>query len=92
MTHDERMVRLLANQATHHLLQQQPMSVTHPADWKRDGFPLPIKRMPADADGTTTQEYRPMAVLEYVQEFLSGEIAAKAAAARSARAKDEAKQ
>lgn len=72
-------IMALASRAVGYLLTQQPFPVTHEAGWKRDGFPLPIKRKSPDADGTTTQEYRPMAVLEYVHEVLSGEIAARAA-------------
>lgn len=72
----------IAAQATHYLLLQQPMTITHAAGWERNGFPLPIKRMVADSDGTTTQDYRPMAILEYVHEVLSGVIAAKAMAKR----------
>lgn len=80
----------LAMQAAHYLLKQQPMPVTHAEGWKREGFPLPIKRMIPDADGTITQEYRPMAILEYVQEVLSGEIAARQARDRKALEKKEA--
>jgi len=56
-------MRDLAQQALQHLLAGTPMTITHvrPA-----GFPLPIKRMPDNPDGTVTQSYRPIAVLEYV--------------------------
>lgn len=67
----------LALDALESLLAQQPVTVTHEREWKRDGFPLPIKRNAPNMDGTTTQEYRPMAILEFVQETLSGEIAAR---------------
>jgi hypothetical protein len=80
----------LAMQAAHYLLKQKAIPVTHAAGWSRDGFPLPIKRMTADANGETTQEYRPMAILEYVQEVLSGEIAARQARDRNALEKKEA--
>lgn len=80
----------LAMQAAHYLLKQQPMPVTHAAGWKRDGFPLPIKRVAPDANGDTTQEYRPLVILEYVQEVLSGEIAARQARDRKALEKKEA--
>lgn len=82
-------IQILANKATYYLLKQQPMPISHEAGWKREGFPLPIKRMLPDADGTTTQEYRPLAILEYVQEVLSGEIAARQARDRKALEKKE---
>lgn len=69
----------LAQRATHALLRQRPIAVTHHAGWQRDGFPLPIKRMGQDVDGTTTQEYRPLAILEFVHEVLSGEMAQRRA-------------
>lgn len=73
----------LAKQATFCLLTQQSITVVHAADWKREGFPLPIKKMPADADGTTAQSYRPLAIFEYVHEVLSGEIAKRQANERA---------
>jgi len=69
-------------QATECLLMQMSIGVVHPAGWKREGFPLPIKKMQPGDDGTTRQDYRPLAVLEYVQEVLSGETAAQLAAER----------
>ena len=68
---------LLAQRATHYLLAQQPISITHAAGWERNGLPLPIKRMKPNDDGTTTQYYRPMEILQYVHEVLSGEMAAR---------------
>ena len=63
------MLKELAHRATDCLLAQSVIVITHPAGWKRPiGFPLPIKRMAPDADGSTTQSFRPIAVLEYVQE------------------------
>lgn len=61
----------LAQQATAALLAQKPVTVTHPAGWERDGFPLPIKRMQPSADGSVTQTYRPLVIFEYVHEKLS---------------------
>ena len=89
MTAATKEISELAKIATFHLLRQQPMEITHPADWQRDGFPLPIKRNQPGHDGTTKQEYRPMAVLEYVQEVLSGENAAKLARDRKANKEQE---
>lgn len=77
-------IQALAKQALHYMLTQQTMTVTHEAGWKREGFPLPIKRNKPNPDGSTTQEYRPIAVLEYVHEFLSGEIASRQARDRKA--------
>lgn len=61
----------LANQATAALLAQQHVVVTHPPGWERDGFPLPVKRMQPAADGSVTQNYRPLVIFEYVHEKLS---------------------
>lgn len=71
------------------LLAQQPVTVTHEAGWKRSGFPLPIKKMAPSSDGTTTQQYRPLALLEYVNGSLSGELASRQAAARKAKEQAE---
>lgn len=65
----------LANYATECMLEQMSVRVTHANGWEREGYPLPIKCMPAAEDGTVTQEYRPLAILEYVHEVLSGELA-----------------
>ena len=63
---------MLAFDAVSCLLAQIPVTVTHAAGWERDGFPLPIKRMTSADDGSVTQDYRPLAILEYVHEKLSG--------------------
>lgn len=55
----------LAHQALAHLLAGTPMTITHV---RPVGFPLPVKRMPNNPDGTVTQAYRAIAVLEYVGE------------------------
>jgi hypothetical protein len=68
-------IQELATLATQQLLIQSSVVVVHSEGWERNGFPLPIKRVAPDSNGTTTQEYRPMAILEYVQEVLSGEVA-----------------
>lgn len=79
----------LANRATHALLMQVPLEVTHADGWQREGFPLPIKRMPVNDAGEVVQQYRPIAILEYVQEVLSGQIAARQARDRAILAKKE---
>ncbi len=68
----------LAECATRSLLSQGVVRVVHPAGWERDGFPLPIKRNKIlNADGSTTQDYRPLAILEYVDDVLSGALKAR---------------
>lgn len=57
------------------MLLQKPMTLILEPNYQRDGLPLPMKRMSVNEDGTTTQSYRPMVILEYVQEVLSGEMA-----------------
>lgn len=80
----------LAQTALDALLTQSLVTLIHAADWERDGFPLPHKRMKPDVDGTITQDYRPLALLEYVDEYLRGAIIGKGARDRAAAAKDEA--
>lgn len=53
----------LAHEALQHLLAGTPMTITHV---RPPGFPLPVKRMPDNPDGTVTQSYRAIAVLEYI--------------------------
>jgi len=69
------MIAELAHRATDCLLTQTLVEVTHPVDWKRDSFPLPMKKMPISPDGTQTQNYRPLAILEYIHEKLSTKAA-----------------
>lgn len=73
----EQELKALAHQATEALLQQVPVPVYHPPGWQRKGFPLPMKRMLEDKDGGVTQNYRPIALLEYVHDVLSGELKAR---------------
>lgn len=70
-------IQVLARQATEALIEQRPITVRHEPGWERNGFPLPIKRMPRDSDGGETQEYRPLAILEYANDVLSGAVAAR---------------
>lgn len=65
----------LVNQAAAALLARTTVTVTHPPGWVRDGFPLPIKRQKADVFGSVTQDYRPLAILEYVNDKLNGDAA-----------------
>jgi len=64
-------IEALATQALACLLAQKPVSVTHEAGWQRPvGWPLPMEKKKPSADGTTTQNYRAIAILEYVDETL----------------------
>ena len=76
----------LASYAAKCLLANELMLITHPAGWKREGFPLPIKRQPPSPDGATRQEYRPIAIFEYVYEIVSGELAKRQAIQRKKQA------
>lgn len=80
----------MAQQALSALLEQKPYTMTRHRDEPRNYFPLPIKRQKPDANGNVTQDYRPIAVLEYVNEVLSGEVAAKQARERVQAARAEA--
>lgn len=76
-------LKVLANNAVNALLEQKPLTVTRHVSEPRNGFPLPIKKIKPDAHGNVTQQYRPIAILEYVHEVLSGEIASRLAKQRS---------
>ena len=76
-------LKSLIEKAAKSLLSQQTVSITHEANWKRNGFPLPIKRMPVSEDGTITQSYRPLALLEYAHECLVEGNKIKAVAANT---------
>ena len=65
----------LAHEATEALLAQKPVTVKHPPNWQRDGFPLPMVRQKPAVDGSVTQQYRPLAILEYVNDKLINEKA-----------------
>lgn len=69
---DPAILKYLATQAVQHLLAQTNMVVTHASGWQRPtNWPLPVKRAQPDADGSTSQAYRPLAILEYVHDTLS---------------------
>lgn len=86
MTRDR--LRHLAESAVIGIFHRKTVSVTRDANCEREGFPLPIKRNKRiNADGTITQEYRPMAILEYVDEACSGELASRLARERASEAK-----
>ena len=76
----------LVSVAAEALLTQQPVRLLLPAGWERpNNFPLPIKREPAG----TTQSYRPLAMLEWVDAELRGENKGRAMAERHAATKTE---
>jgi len=85
-------MRELAQQAMEAMLTQQPVTLTHPAGWQRNGFPLPIKREKANEDGSTTQTYRPLAIFEYIQEQLALAAAAERMKDRASEAGGEEEQ
>ena len=86
MTRDR--LRHLAESAVIGILHRTTVSVTRDANCEREGFPLPIRRNKIpNADGTITQEYRPLAILEYVDEACSGELASRLAKDRAAEKK-----
>lgn len=87
---DRNRLRHLAESAVIAILHRTTVSVTRDANCEREGFPLPIKRNKIpNADGTITQEYRPLAILEYVDEACSGELASRLAKERAAMAAKE---
>lgn len=74
----------LAHLAVAHLLDQTPVVITRHKDAPRNGMPLPIKKVAPNQDGYVTQEYRPLAILEYVNDVLSGDLARRQAKERKA--------
>lgn len=72
----------LAHLAVAHLLDQTPVIITRHKDAPRNGMPLPIKKVAPNQDGYVAQEYRPLAILEYVNDILSGEAARRQAKKR----------
>lgn len=81
---DHQLLRNLGDLALTAILRQQTVSVTRRPDEERNGFPLPTKRNKIpNPDGTITQEYRPLAVLEWINEVCSGELASRLAKQRA---------
>ncbi|MDH0423523.1 hypothetical protein [Delftia tsuruhatensis] len=74
-------IQLLANGAVNHLLRNAYMSITLRNGQQPKGFPLPNKRV--HGEGHLTQEYRPLAILEWIQDVVSGEVARRAAAKKA---------
>ena len=67
----------LVNQAAAALLTRSNVTITHPPGWVRDGFPLPVKRNKPDVFGAVTQDYRPIALFEFVNDKLNGNAIAE---------------
>lgn len=60
-------------------------TITHPAGWQRPrNWPLPIAATEPAADGTLTRSYRPIAVLEWINEQVQNEAAAERMRAQQA--------
>jgi len=75
-------LRELAYRAVTGMFEHKPVTITRHKDEPRNGLPLPLKKQDPDDQGYITQEYRPMAILEYVNDALSGELARRQAKAR----------
>lgn len=76
-------IQLLANGAANCIVRSAAMTIT----LRPDGFPLPIKRVRGDGD--ITQDYRPLAVLEWIQDVVSGEVARRTTTAKKAKAAEQ---
>lgn len=74
---------LLAAYAANCIVSSTCMVLTLRDGERPDGFPLPIKRVQAPIDGDITQRYRPLAILEWIQDVVSGEVARRAAAKKA---------
>lgn len=78
--------KALAQHALECLLAQKPVIVAQGSNWKRPpGFPLPQQKTRGDAQ----QPYRPLAILEYVNDTLAGTIKADRLRDRHAESDDE---
>lgn len=74
MIYTEAQLMDLAYTAVQNMLEPKPVTITHAAGWERHGFPLPIERKASAADGTVTQDYRPIAILSFVDDCVKGRI------------------
>ena len=56
------------------LLKREPVVLTHEPGWQRpEGWPLPGVKGELGPDGSRTNQYRPIAILEYVDYALTKE-------------------
>ena len=83
-------IQLLANGAVNHLLRNAYMSITLRNGQQPKGFPIPVARV--RGEGNLVQEYRPLAILEFVQDVVAKEAAQRVAAAKKADADAEAEE
>lgn len=65
----------LAQRALLAMISLNPVSITRRKGEPNNGLPLPIKRQDPDSKGNTTQNYRAIAVLEYVNDRLQANYA-----------------
>lgn len=77
-------VRSLARKACDCLIGQHHVLYVRRDGDSLPGFPLPIKKIAPDETGARWQHYRPLAILEYCNDFLSGEIAKREAREKKA--------
>lgn len=81
-------IHMLAIYAANCIVSNVSMQIALRNGDRPEGFPLPIKRVRGEGD--ITQEYRPLAILEYIQDVASGEVARRAAAKKAKADKQEA--
>lgn len=75
-------LRMLAIGAANCILRNMHMPITLRGGEQPKGFPLPVAR--ARGEGDITQDYRPLAILEFVQDAVREEASQKAAADKKA--------
>ena len=80
---DRKDLQDLGSKALACMLDQKPVTITRHTSEPRNGFPLPIKKVDRATDGYITQQYRPLAILEYINDALSGELASRQAKRRN---------
>ena len=67
-----------AHLAAQCMVERKPVTLTHAPGWQRPtNWPLPMVKGTPAADGSLTQNYRPLAILEYV-DYALGEAAKEA--------------
>jgi len=78
----------LARDAVEEMLCAKPIVQVHPPGWQRPpNWPLPIKATEPQPDGSLIRNYRPIAVLEWINEQIQNEAAAARMAEQQARQK-----
>lgn len=76
MIYDTTALMSLAYTATQAMLDRKPVKMVHAPGYERHGFPLPIdvRRREDLPDGSHSQEYRPLGLLEFVDDCLAGKV------------------